>query len=377
MNCSGLKLAVIGGGVAGLSVALAFAQRGALVTVYERSLVLEEVGAGLQISANGQLVLRALGVDSNLVTFASSGTQIVDGQSGREIARIPGPRSGPTWYVHRADLIAALFEAAAAADVSIYYDQEVLPNTSSNRSLNADLIVAADGEHSSWREYIAGPVSAIFSRQVVWRALAPRQDEAVSLEPATLTLGSGWHTVTYPLRDGKLMNVVAVEERKTWSDGSWQQPREVAEFRRKFAAAKGIAARWIASVAAVQVWALHLRDVAPRWSSNRTVLVGDAAHPMLPFIAQGACMALEDAWILAATVAHAHTLEDGLRLFEELRRSRVARMRNLSGRNGRLFHLHRPWSWGLAAALRTSQPMIASQLEWIYRYDATHTVRNQ
>ncbi|MCY4152673.1 MAG: FAD-dependent oxidoreductase [Aestuariivita sp.] len=373
MNCSGLKVAVIGGGVAGLAAALAFARRDAQVTVYERSQALKALGAGLQLSLNGQIVLRALGVDGNLVTFCSSGTQIVDGQAGREIARIPGSRSGLTWYVHRADLISSLFDASVAAGVSVHCNQEILPSAKSSRDLDADLIIAADGEHSKWRDSVEEPIAATFSGQVIWRALASHEGVANPLEPATLTLGSGWHTVTYPLRDGKLMNIVAVEERKNWRDGCWQQLGEVAEFRQKFAQAKGIAAKLIASAEEVHVWALHLRGVASRWSLNRTVLVGDAAHPMLPFVAQGACMALEDAWILADAVAQAHTPKEGLREFEERRRSRVTRVCNLSRRNGRLFHLPRPWSWGLAAALRTSQHMIAQQLEWVYRYDATQT----
>ncbi len=368
MDLKTLSAAIVGGGIGGMAVATALAQRGAHVVLYEQAPALEEVGAGLQVSANGQRVLQALGIDASGVAQISSGTQMRDGHSGRDVVFLPGPAAGATWYVHRADLLTLLEQAARSAGAEIVLDRFVTPG-----SLSADILIAADGGQSVWRSAVDGPITPLFTGQVAWRALVDAGDAAAP--HASVALGSRAHVVTYPLRQGALTNIVAVEERSAWSEEGWKNKGDIAEFRDRFADFHGPEADWIARAKTVHIWALHLRPVAQRWYKDNVVLLGDAAHPTLPFMAQGACLALEDAWVLSDAIEAGGTVADGLSRYQNARRARAEAVVGLAKGNALKFHLPRPWSWAAHMVLSMAGTRMARRLDWVYDYDATMAVR--
>lgn len=368
MDLSSLNIAVVGGGIGGTAAACALAQRGAQVTLYEQAPAFGEVGAGLQISANGQTVLRALGavgVAGHPAATVSPGTIIRDGAKGRFVAKVPSPAAGPTWYMHRADLLGLLCKAAEAAGVTTELGRLVTPGT-----VDADLIIAADGGKSVWRSGIDGPDSPRFTGQVAWRALVPWDRRGGGSE-AVLSMGHRAHLVAYPLRQGTLMNLVAVEKCTDWTHESWSEQADPDALRARFADFGGVMGEVMADVQTVHRWALHLRPVAQRWTAGNVALLGDAAHPTLPFMAQGACLALEDAWVLAAALAQAETLEAGLSAYELARQPRASQVVGLARGNAWRFHLGKPLAWGAQAVLAMGSGVLAKRLDWVYGYDAT------
>ncbi len=366
MDLSNSSIAIIGGGLGGMAAAAAWAQHGAKVDLYEQAEAFAEVGAGLQISWNGQQVLKALGVDIDALRALagiSQGTVMRDGFSGRKVARVPSPKGGPTWYLHRADLLATLVQTATKAGVRFHMGHPCLPG-----AVSADLIIAADGMKSIWRSEIDGPVHPSFTGHVAWRALVPNR---FGFDSAELTMGPRAHLVAYPVRGGALLNLVAIEERQGWEAESWSQKGDPEEFKRRFANFRGPTRVAIQQVDAVHTWALHARPVAQNWVNGTAVLLGDAAHPTLPFMAQGACLALEDAWVLTACVSACDTLEQGLARYQMLRQPRARRVVDLAWNNGWRFHMPRPFAWGAHAVLALGAGSLARRLEWVYAYDAT------
>ena len=368
MDLSRVTVLVVGGGIGGFAAAAALARLGARVTLREEAAAFQEVGAGLQISANGQCVLRALGMTQDRApdgATVSLGT-VMQTPSGRRICHVPPPVAGATWYMHRADLLDLLISCATAAGVKIEPGQNVRPSD----ALPFDLIVAADGAQSAWRAHLDGDIAPRFSNQVAWRALVPVEGENPG-SLAHLTMGSGAHIVTYPLRNGSLMNIVAVEERDDWQYEGWRQPGDPAELRRRFAQFDGATGGLLERAEDVHLWALHLRPVARRWTKGNVALLGDAAHPTLPFMAQGACLALEDAWTLAKLLSIAPDVKTGLSRYQALRIDRARNVVALARGNARRFHLGLPWAWGAQAVLALGSGILARRLEWLYAYDVT------
>lgn len=382
MKLQGLKFNVIGGGIGGLASALALQQRGAQVTVLEQAPALSEVGAGLQISANGFAVLRALGVVEDVPEDAqiSHGTIIRDYREGRVISRIPAPDAGPTYYYHRADLLDLLHRAATDAGVEIRLGARVVqvhehPTEAelvldTGESLRCDCAIAADGGRSAIRPILNGSEKPQFTHQVAWRAVIPW---AISeLMPcASLTMGPGRHVVTYPLRDQHLMNVVAIEERSDWQKESWRLQGDPDELRARFADFGGNVRDILSDVTETHLWALFLRPVAENWQNGQLALLGDAAHPTLPFMAQGACLALEDAWVLAQSFEEQSGVAQALAAYESRRLTRTKKVVATAGSNARNFHLRGPMRLAAQVALKAIGPRLSKRYEWIYAYDAT------
>ncbi|MBK0326798.1 FAD-dependent monooxygenase [Rhodobacteraceae bacterium F11138] len=370
---------VIGAGIGGVAAAIALAQRGARVRILEQAEAVTEVGAGLQISANGMVVLRALGVVDPEPAGAtrSQGTEIRDFASGRLVMHMPAPQAGPTWYFHRADLLGLLLERARALGVEIELGQAVagygadgagcVLTMADGTQRRQAVVVAADGGRSVARAWVDGAGQAQFSHQVAWRALVPGQPGALSR--AVLTMGPGQHVVTYPLRGGALTNIVAVEERGDWTAEGWRQQGDPAELRTRFGAFGGAVGDVLRRVETAHIWALYLRPVARSWSRDGVVLLGDAAHPTLPFMAQGACLALEDAWVLADRLAAQGM--GGLQSYEAIRRPRAAAVVNAAAGNARKFHLRGAARWAAQTALRLGGARLAPRYDWIYGHDVT------
>ncbi|MCC1492341.1 FAD-dependent monooxygenase [Cognatishimia sp. F0-27] len=388
MAVSGMQVVVLGGGIGGLATALAAARRGAWVTVFEQAPEIAEVGAGLQISPNGARVLQALGVAQAVADRAvrGAGVSLRDYREGREVVRLDLMQLGADQayhFVHRADLIAALEAACREAGVEIRLGQcatSVAPGIrpaftlDTQRHQDCDLIVGADGLHSVVRPALNGAAAPFFTGQVAWRALAP--NSVVHPPEARVTMAPGRHVVSYPLRDKEVVNLVAVEEREDWVEEGWHHAGDPDVLRQRFGDFGGDVARLFQDVDSVGVWGLFRHPVAERWFAPGAALVGDAAHPTLPFLAQGAVMALEDAWALMAMLDAHDAREDGLARYQALRRDRVSRVIKAANGNAWKYHLRNPLlrkaaHLGLAVAGRVAPRGMMAQFDWIYRYDVT------
>ncbi|NOD63050.1 MULTISPECIES: FAD-dependent monooxygenase [unclassified Ruegeria] len=382
MNIHGLRFCVIGGGIGGLATALALQVRGAQVTVLEQAAELTEVGAGLQISANGMAVLRALGVAEGRPALGqkSFGTVLRDYRKGRVISRVPSPAAGSTYYYHRADLLDLLHKAALRAGVELCLGSRVTevrkhPGEAEivlegGERLRAECAIAADGGRSAIRPILNGPETPAFTHQVAWRATIP-WNRPEQMPRAALTMGPGRHVVTYPLRDQSQMNIVAIEERSDWHEEGWRLEGDPVDLRARFADFGGEVGDILAQVQNVNIWALFLRPVAEKWQNGRLALLGDAAHPTLPFMAQGACLALEDAWCLARAFEAQSGVAQAMAAYESARKARARKVVAAAGSNARNFHLRGPMRLAAQAALMALGPRLVQRYEWIYSYDPT------
>ena len=360
------QVAVIGGGIGGLSTALALAKQGASVVVYEQATQIAEVGAGIQITPNGARVLDWLGLGQALQHKGLQAEAVVptDGLTGRAVSRFDLSRQSPPYrFVARSDLIALLADACRARGVDIVLDHRAtdLPE--------GDLVVGADGIRSVTRGLLNGTTAARFTGQVAWRAVIA----ADAAPEARIWMLPRRHVVTYPLPGGRL-NIVAVQEREGWAEEGWNHPDDPAHLRDAFADACGPLQAVLMQVERPMLWGLFQHPVAPVWVTERVALVGDAAHPTLPFLAQGANLALEDAAVLARQLA-LHGLRDGLPRYQALRQPRVARAIAAASANAVNYHLRGPRRVvahaGLRALGRIAPDAFIGRMDWLYGFDAT------
>lgn len=379
----GCRCAVVGGGIGGLTAAIALAQRGAQVTVHEQADEFREVGAGLQISPNGAVVLSALGLDAVLDDLAVRGqaVRLVDGHTGTSVLRLDLSKLRPDQpyrFLHRADLIASLVDAAGDFGVDLRLNSQVLPKGDGlhcgDGILDADLIVAADGVGSHLRGQVANTGAPTFTGQVAWRALVPLENPQDA--EATVHMGQGRHIVSYPLRDRRLLNLVAVREEAAWTEEGWNHPDDPQNMAAAFSDFAPPVRQMLARVERVHRWGLFRHPVAEHWHSGNLALLGDAAHPTLPFLAQGACMAIEDAWVLADSVDHSDTIAAGLTLYQQRRKARCTRIVNAATANARIYHMRNPLmrtamhgAMRLGAAIAPAAPL--KRFDWLYGYDVT------
>lgn len=386
------RVLIIGAGIAGLSSAILLARRGWLVEVIERAEKLDEIGAGIQLSPNAMKALAAVGIDKAIRQSAvaparavirhwKSGHALFSEALGEDIARRYG---APYLHIHRADLVYALERAAEAADVSFRFGQTVAVvgragdvTLESGERLSGDLVLGADGVRSVTRGALFGPEDPRFTGQVAWRALVPADEalrQAVPRE-ATVWAGPGAHLVTYYVRGGDLLNIVAVEEQSGWREEGWHHAGDAAELRARFADWHGSAQLVLGAVREARRWALYDRAPLASWAAGHVALIGDACHPMLPFMAQGAAMGLEDAVVLAGLLGAPGEadIDAALARYEAIRKPRTSRMQARSRANADLYH----FSGGLGdfrrramfAVARAVPPVASAQLGWIYSHD--------
>jgi salicylate hydroxylase len=357
---------VLGAGIGGLAAARALRMRGHIVQVVEQAHALTEVGAGLQIAPNGLRVLRALGVDPP--GPESRAVHLIDGPSGRSLIRMP---LGPGFrLVHRADLIAALGAGLDGIPLRLGARvAEVLPRVlrlEDGTEIAAGRIVGADGARGAARGFVAPGHRPRWTGQVAWRAVVPIA-EGWPVE-AQVHVGPGRHLVLYPLRDGRSLNVVAIEERDDWVAEGWSQQDDPANLRAAFDMYASPIRTLLDRVERVNLWGLMDHGAVPRWTRDGVTLIGDAAHPTLPFLAQGANLALEDAWTLAAQV-------DDPESWEAERRPRVERALAEAAANARNYHLRGAKRLAAHAALRVlglSMPRaMLRRYRWLYDHDPT------
>ena len=384
---------IAGGGIGGLTAALCLARVGFEVSVFEQAPEFGEIGAGLQISPNGSRVLHHLGLAPELgaLAFLPAGLEFRNWRSGKVLSssvlgdRLVAAYGFPYYHIHRGDLLRLLLEAARRETrIELHTSTRVDGFAQNDQSLRVSVaggagdavhrgavLVGADGIHSRVREGLFGPQTPRFTGNVAWRALVPaeRLPKGMVRPVGSAWWGPGRHFVHYFVRGGALVNCVAVVEKTGWEVESWTEPGEHAELRADFAG-------WHEEIQALidgmdrgslYKWALHDRPPMPRWSKGAVTLLGDACHPMLPFMAQGAATAIEDAAVLAACLADGAASAAGLKRYEGLRRGRTALIQAHARRNAQLFHLAGPGAWLRNLMVRLAGGRLMDRL---FRYDA-------
>lgn len=381
---------VVGAGIGGLTFALAARQRGATVRVIEQAPQLSEVGAGLQISPNGFYVLEKLGLSQQLdaVAFRAQTIALRDYARGDPVATLNLQKYGASIgyrFFHRADLLDVLYQACLARGIRVdtncpvtgVLDQGTAVDTPQGVE-RAGVIVGADGINSLCRSYVLGGQDrATFTGQVAWRAIV--QNVIQQTNGAQIHMGPHRHIVSYPIRNGDQLNLVMVQEQAAWTDHRWSGIDKPDYVQAVFSDYGGPIGQALRSITQVSKWGLFLRPVASQWSRGRIVLLGDAAHPTLPFMAQGAVQAIEDAWALAASLDGADTVAQGYDRYQALRHPRVTRVVDAAGRNAWKYHLSQPLirasaHTALRIASRVRPAALVRQFDWVYNYDITREI---
>ena len=388
------KILIAGAGIGGLAAALALLKRGFDVEVYEQARELKEVGAGLQLSPNGNRALYELGIGEalRLMSCEATGKEVRLWSTGDtwklfDLGAVSVEHYGyPYFTVYRPDLLAVLAAGVRALKAdAIHLGAKVLGCSESGEQVvlrlehgeaTGDALIGADGVHSNIRQALFGADAPQFTGLMAWRGVIPmeRLPENMRRMVGTNWVGPGGHIVHYPLRGGHLMNFVGVRERADWQVESWSVAGEVEECLADFAGWHDDVQAMIRAIEVPYKWALMHRAPLPRWSVGRVSLLGDACHSTLPFLAQGAVMAIEDGFILArALEAHAD-VATALQRYEAARLARTTRMVEGASANTKRFHnpelahvegarayVEREWN----------EERVKERYEWLFTYDVT------
>jgi salicylate hydroxylase len=391
-----MRVLIAGGGIGGLSAALALIRKGCEVEVYEQALQLKEVGAGIQLAANGTHVLYALGVGEELKALSceAEGKEIRVWNTGEtwklfDLGKVSIERYGyPYFTVYRPDLLAVLEQAvrrerpdairlnAKAVGFSQDRDQVSL-HLEGGATVRGDVLVGADGVHSRIRQGLFGPDRPQFTGIIAWRGIVPmdKLPRHMVRSVGTNWVGPGGHVVHYPLRAGAVMNFVGALERSDWQVESWSARGTNEELTADYAGWHEDVHALIRNIPVPYKWALMVRPPMPQWTVGRVTLLGDACHSMVPFLAQGANMALEDGYILARALTEIEgDVNARLLRYEEARRERTRRAVEGSANNIGRFHnklLADPVKAREYVAREWAGQPVAERYEWLFRYDVT------
>ncbi|MCC6946423.1 MAG: FAD-dependent monooxygenase [Bradyrhizobiaceae bacterium] len=381
---------VAGAGIGGLAAAIALARAGFRALVLERAAHLEELGAGLQLTPNATRALERLGALEAVKRHAVAVQELIVAScdTGIELARASLDdaviRFGAPWLVTlRADLHRALHAAASdLVDIELELGTEVTDfaahargatalttRTGKSKEQTGIALVGADGLWSNVRARLHGEELPDFPRLVAWRALVPANAlPAVYAEPIVrLWLSHDAHVVHYPVAGGEQINLVAVF-RDDWQSESWSAPAQIGDIPVAYDDWAEMPRTLIEAASTFTRWALADRPPLKRWSEGRVTLLGDAAHPMLPFLAQGAGAALEDAVALSRHVRHHGDVADAFRAYETERAPRTTRLQNAARFTGRIYHARGPLRWARDIKLRWDAEKLIDRHSWIYRY---------
>ena len=387
------RIAVIGGGIGGLTAAQALLRRGFEVTVHEAAPELKEIGAGVSLSPNAMKALRSLDLEAGVraVAWESDYQLLRNWRTGRVISKTATKgftlqRYGASGCsVHRADLLDVLGASLpkeiiklGARCVSVQTDDHTASARFTDGSeVEADVIIGADGIHSAVRASLFGPDAPRFTGKICWRCLVPV--DAVpefANSDGTTWLGPHGAVVVYLVRRGELVNVVAHYDNDTWTEESWIRECDRQEVIDNYAGWHESLLRLFAASEKHYKWALYDRDPLPQWTKGRATILGDAAHPMLPYLGQGACQAMEDGCVLAAALdSLPEDLPGALQLYEHVRLPRASRVVLSARDRGEDNHLASPWAAlkrdaMIALRKRFSKDRTGRNSGWIFDYDA-------
>ena len=388
-----LKVLIAGAGIGGLVAALAMIARGMDVTIYEQAPELKELGAGVQLSANGTRVLIGLGLGEAMEAIACTpvAKQIRlwnTGQSWQafDLGKTSVARFGaPYWLVHRGDfhrvLVAAVERAAPGCIVTgarcMGYAQDaegVTLQIEGGRSARGDVLVAGDGVHSVVRGGMYGDTRAQFLGIAAWRGLVPMERLPAHLQQLVGTnwVGPGGHIVTYPVHGGELFNFVGAIERENWPVESWTEAGTNDECAADFVGWHEDVQTIVQAIDVPYKWALLGRDPLPHYARDRAVLIGDAAHPTLPFMAQGANMAIEDGVVLARVLEDSEDVVGDLLRFDAARVERTTKIVQAATDNAKRFHnpaMRDPVQAAAYVDREWSPDKVSARYDWVFEYD--------
>ena len=389
------NVAIVGAGIGGLTAALALIRQGIGVDVYEQAPELKELGAGVQISSNGTRVLYALGLGPAIekVGVIVSGKEIRLWSTGQtwklfDLGGESVKRYGfPYMMFHRGDLHTVLLDAIRRERPDAIHlghkcigitqnDAAAIIAFEGGATVTAPIVIGADGVQSRVRAALFGADRPEFTGIVAWRVLVPRErvPTGIKLDVGTNWVGPGLHCVHYPVRGGQLLNLVGLLERDDWRVESWTVQGSADEFCNDFRNWHPDIHAMIRSGDTPYKWALFARPPMPVWTQARVTLLGDACHSMLPMMAQGAVMALEDGLVLGRCVKKYGVEPQALQRYEAVRRERANKCVQASIENTRRFHNPEMAHAAGAEAYVTrewQEDKVTARYEWLFTYDAT------
>jgi salicylate hydroxylase len=389
------KILIAGAGIGGLTAALACLRLGFDVEVYEQASELKEVGAGLQLSANGNRVLYELGLESELkrLSCEATGKEIRLWNTGEtwklfDLGSESVARYGyPYFTVYRPDLLRVLIDAVRtiksdavhlkARCQSFEQDEDCVTLRFEDGTVaRGDALIGADGVHSKIRQALFGKDNPEFTGLMAWRGVIDmeRLPEHMRRQVGTNWVGPGGHVVNYALNAGRLMNFVGIRERNDWQIESWNQAGTSEECAADFVGWNEDIQQMIQAIDVPYKWALMTRAPLPKWSVGRVSLLGDACHSTLPFLAQGAVMSIEDGFILARALVAYLDIPTALQRYEAARHERTTRIVEGAAGNAKRFHNPELAHAEGARAYVTrewSEARVKERYEWLFTYDVT------
>jgi 2-polyprenyl-6-methoxyphenol hydroxylase-like FAD-dependent oxidoreductase len=392
------RIAIIGGGIGGLTTAVAMSRGGLDVELYEQSSRIGEIGAGITLSPNAMKAYRALGIEDQIaaIGFESENQVVRTWNTGKVISKVfrkgvyQKEFGAPYFSMHRADLAEVLarqlpdgiFRLGARCTEAGSNAASAWARFADGAEIEADIVVGADGIHSAVRGSLFGQQSPRFTGTVCWRGLVPVDLLPPGLISTDLTMymGPRSHLIHYMVRRGEVINFVAHVETDAWTGESWTQECDRSEVLETYKSWHEPLLGLLGASAHYYKWALYDRDPLDHWTAGRVTLLGDAAHAMPPFIGQGACMAIEDAYMLAAAIAQTpHDLGGALQRYEGLRIPRTRRAVLDARARGEEMHLTSRWAQlmrNLRMALhhKVGGDRTGIQLGYYYDYDVAKAV---
>ncbi len=394
MSLKNESVTILGAGIGGLTAAICLLQRGARVTIFDQAKKIEGFGAGIQLSPNGFGVMSSLGLASELISKGNI-LEFINVQNFKDptfssrvnLMRVTHGNNNPHLVIHRSDFIQILIKKVLDLGAKINFGKKASHINYNNKEIEiffsdqskhiAKLLVGADGIHSIARKSIGYNKPPKFMGKVAWRTVIESKFVPLFDLPseATIRFGPNRHMVTYPMQNGKLVNLVAVEKRNEWVAEGWNYSDKRESLEQSFKNWPVNVLKLLSVVEDVKLWGLFSHEIPEKWHSCGIVLIGDACHPMVPFLGQGANMAIEDAWVLGEELDNSINFNDGLKKYQARRINRVKKVSRASLANGDIYHADgvkaKIIDIGLKASFKLKPSFIQSKYDWLYGVDVS------